>query len=174
MLLSLARGDIEFVRLAASTATGKTYMDQWRPSFRFPSGDLEQLIRAMWSDDYRQRPSMKDVVTRLEACVSLDDDTPGSDSSTSRQTNWARRKIKPALATFKSPSDFEEPGIMVMMQPNADDGDAAGAPEPLSYDALAGHAEAIRSLAQQRASTAAAAAHSPPPSLPRRRATHSL
>ena len=53
---------------------GKSYSDGWRPPFKHPSGDLAQLIRAMWSEDYRLRPAMKDVVDKLETCVSLDDD----------------------------------------------------------------------------------------------------
>ena len=72
VLLCLAVGDIEFVRLASSAATGnETYLNGWRPPFRFPSGEIANLIRAMWSGDFRQRPAMKDVVGRLKASVSL-------------------------------------------------------------------------------------------------------
>ena len=74
LLLCLASGDIDLVKWAVhSAAGGKSYLDGWRPSFRPPSIILSRLICAMWSDDYRQRPAMKDVVAQLEACVSLDD-----------------------------------------------------------------------------------------------------
>jgi len=75
VLLCLAVGDIEFVRLASSAATGnETYLNGWRPPFRFPSGEIANLIRAMWSGNFRQRPAMKDVVGRLKASVSLFED----------------------------------------------------------------------------------------------------
>ena len=52
---------------------GKSYNDGWRPHFLYPTGDLARLIRAMWSDDFKLRPAMKDVLGQLESCVHLDD-----------------------------------------------------------------------------------------------------
>ena len=74
---------------AMSSARCQGYIDGWRPAFQFPSGDLAQLIRAMWLDDFHQRPSMKNVVARLQVCVSLDDDATDEEgpSETAPPTN---------------------------------------------------------------------------------------
>ena len=78
-------GDIAFVRKQVG-AISNAYFAGWRPhlhkSMRDACPEVAVLIKEMWDADFRARPAMKDVVVRLEACVSVegasnsDDDAP--------------------------------------------------------------------------------------------------
>ena len=76
VLLSLAVGDINYVaKSAKGRVAAATYRLGWRPDIprvvHEQCADLAALISAMWTDDFRERPSMKEVVDRLEACGSV-------------------------------------------------------------------------------------------------------
>ena len=53
------------------------YYSGWRPtirkSLRAACPEMAALIKEMWLADFRARPAMKDVVVRIEACVSVGD-----------------------------------------------------------------------------------------------------
>ena len=75
VLLSLAVRDIDYVAKSANRLTAATYAMGWRPVIprmvHEQCADLSALISAMWTGDFRKRPSMKEVVDRLEACGSV-------------------------------------------------------------------------------------------------------
>ena len=77
VLLCLARGDIAFVRKQGGILARTAYYSGWRPtvpkSLRAACPEIAALIKEMWLADFRARPAMKDVVVRLEACVSVGD-----------------------------------------------------------------------------------------------------
>ena len=73
VLLCLAAGDIAYVRKHGRGTS--TYAMGWRPklpaTLRKASPTIVALIEEMWLADFSARPAMKDVVVRLEACVSV-------------------------------------------------------------------------------------------------------
>ena len=75
VLLSLAVQDIDYIAKSANRLTATNYALGWRPDIpqmvHEQCADLAALISAMWTDDFRERPSMKEVVDRLEACGSV-------------------------------------------------------------------------------------------------------
>ena len=74
VLLCLAAGDIEYVRKRRGGVSSTAYAEGWRPALpkhlRAPLM-IAALIEEMWLADFRARPAMKEVVARLEACVSV-------------------------------------------------------------------------------------------------------
>ena len=76
VLLCLAVGDIAFVRKRGASIARTSYAMGWRPplstTLRTASPEIVALIEEMWLADFRARPAMKDVVARLEACVSVE------------------------------------------------------------------------------------------------------
>ncbi len=75
VLLCLAVGDIAHVRKKGGILARTAYYSGWRPtirkSLRAACPEMAALIKEMWLADFRARPAMKDVVVRLEACVSV-------------------------------------------------------------------------------------------------------
>ena len=86
VLLCLAVGDIAFVRKQGGIIARTAYFSGWRPklrkSLRTECPEIATLIEEMWLADFRARPAMKDVVVRLEACVSVEDASNDSETST--------------------------------------------------------------------------------------------
>ena len=74
VLLCLAVGDIAHVRKRRGAISKSAYSTGFRPTLpktmRRASPEIAALIREMWLTDFRARPAMKDVVVRLEACLS--------------------------------------------------------------------------------------------------------
>jgi len=77
VLICLVVGDIGYVRKGA-TVTSSSYALGMRPTIPAEVHErcagLASLITEMWAGEFRERPSMEDVVTRLEgfASASLD------------------------------------------------------------------------------------------------------
>ena len=69
-------GDIAFVRNRGRAIARTAYASGFRPripkSLRKVCPEIAALIDEMWLNDFRARPVMKDVVVRLEACVSVE------------------------------------------------------------------------------------------------------
>ena len=76
VLLSLAAGDISYVRKRGKSIASTSYAMGWRPpipsKLRKRCPELASLIKEMWDGDLRARPTMKEVVIRLEVCLSVD------------------------------------------------------------------------------------------------------
>ena len=76
VLLCLAVGDIAFVRKRGRAIARTAYATGFRykvpKSLRKACPEIAALIKEMWLTDFRARPAMKDVVVRLEACVSVE------------------------------------------------------------------------------------------------------
>ena len=69
-------GDIAFVRKRGRGTARDAYATGFRykvpKSLRKACPEIAALIKEMWLTDFRARPAMKDVVVRLEACVSVE------------------------------------------------------------------------------------------------------
>ena len=69
-------GDIAYVRKLGRAIASTAYASGFRPTLpnylRTACPEIAALIKEMWLTDFRERPAMKDVVTRLEACVSVE------------------------------------------------------------------------------------------------------
>ena len=71
VLLSLAAGDINYVRLRCRFVSSSSYAQGFRPgipaAIRERCPDLASLIVEMWDGDFRKRPALREVVVQLEA-----------------------------------------------------------------------------------------------------------
>ena len=71
VLLCLAAGDICLVQRYGKMVSQTTYALGWRPDIpaliRYGCPELARLISEMWELDFRDRPSLKDIVPRIEA-----------------------------------------------------------------------------------------------------------
>ena len=76
VLLCLAVGEIDYV-VTHVRNTSVMYAGGARPPIpESLDPRIAQLIKDMWQGDFRLRPAMKSVVTRLEACSMLQDGVP--------------------------------------------------------------------------------------------------
>ena len=107
VLLCLAVGDIRFVQVHARLVgvSMTTYALGWRP--KIPPAicegcqDLAMLILAMWARDFRERPPLRDVVSRLEATSMaslLDGVRPNQDHFDGAEANAAAGDETPVNA----------------------------------------------------------------------------
>ena len=81
VLLCLAVGNIAYLQTRGRLVTTSSYALGWRPPIpdvvSDGCADLAALIAKMWDGDFRKRPSLKLVVSRLEASAAASLDAVG-------------------------------------------------------------------------------------------------
>ena len=118
VLLSLAAGDIGYIKKRGRLISRSSYALGWRPPIPSELGescpDLAKLIAEMWDGDFRKRPTLKAIVPRLEAAfaANFDDIEPTFDEG--KAGGGGKVDLAATIAALRAENDAQAEMIVSM------------------------------------------------------------